>query len=103
MAELLESTASAGRVANGQAATELGLGTIAVFTYEDRLSLHRFKADEAAQTLTGNYRRLHPEDNNERQPIHEHVSVPVQAMTAQSGSAPIMTPVLRAKVGSPLR
>jgi Tfp pilus assembly protein PilF len=34
----------------------------------------RFKADEAAQTLTGPYRRSHPEDNLERQPIHEHVS-----------------------------
>ncbi|MGB0035862.1 MAG: tetratricopeptide repeat protein, partial [Candidatus Acidiferrales bacterium] len=34
----------------------------------------RFKADEAAQTLTGPYRRNHPEDNLERQPIHEHVS-----------------------------
>ena len=30
-----------------QAATELGLGTVAVYTYEDRFSLHRFKADES--------------------------------------------------------
>lgn len=37
----------------------------------------RFKADEAAQSITGNYRILHPEDNNERQPIHEHLSVPL--------------------------
>jgi len=35
----------------------------------------RFKADEAAQALTGAYRQAHPDDNNERQPIHEHVSV----------------------------
>ena len=34
----------------------------------------RFKADESAQTLTGPYLRTHPEDNTERQPIHEHVS-----------------------------
>jgi Flp pilus assembly protein TadD len=34
----------------------------------------RFKADEAAQTLTGPYLREHPLDNIERQPIHEHVS-----------------------------
>ena len=34
----------------------------------------RFKADEASQQITGPYRQLHPEDNNERQPIHEHVS-----------------------------
>ena len=32
----------------------------------------RFKADEASQFLTGDYRRLHPADNNERQPVHEH-------------------------------
>jgi tetratricopeptide (TPR) repeat protein len=37
----------------------------------------RFKADEAAQTITGPYRIVHPEDNNERQNIHEHVSVPL--------------------------
>jgi len=35
----------------------------------------RFKADEAAQALTGAYRQAHPEDNNERQAIHEHVSI----------------------------
>jgi Flp pilus assembly protein TadD len=37
----------------------------------------RFKADEASQVITGPYRQLHPEDNNERQSIHEHVSVPL--------------------------
>jgi len=37
----------------------------------------RFKADEASQALTGTYRQAHPEDNNERQAIHEHVSVPL--------------------------
>jgi Flp pilus assembly protein TadD len=43
--------------------------------YEKRYM--RFKADESAQALTGNYRRLHPEDNNERQSIHEHNSIPL--------------------------
>src|SRR5579864_2677123 len=38
----------------------------------------RFKADESAQALTGNYRLLNPEDNNERQAIHEHVSSPLK-------------------------
>ena len=32
-----------------RAATELGLGTVAVYTYEDRFSLHRFKSDESYQ------------------------------------------------------
>jgi Flp pilus assembly protein TadD len=40
----------------------------------------RFKADESAQTLVGSYVRTHPEDNNERQPIHEHVSAPLPAV-----------------------
>jgi tetratricopeptide (TPR) repeat protein len=34
----------------------------------------RFKADESAQAITGPYRRLRPEDNLERQAIHEHVN-----------------------------
>jgi len=41
--------------------------------YKDRYL--RFKADEASQALTGAYRQAHPDDNNERQAIHEHVSV----------------------------
>ncbi len=36
----------------------------------------RFKADESAQFITGPYRQLHPEDNNERQSIHEHLYAP---------------------------
>ena len=37
----------------------------------------RFKADESSQALTGPYRLLNPEDNRERQAIHEHVSMPL--------------------------
>jgi Flp pilus assembly protein TadD len=40
----------------------------------------RFKADESSQTITGPYRQKHPEDNNERQAVHEHVSVPLPAL-----------------------
>ncbi|MFZ0758423.1 MAG: tetratricopeptide repeat protein [Candidatus Sulfotelmatobacter sp.] len=43
----------------------------------------RFKADESSQAITGPYRRLHPEDNNERQAIHEHVSVPLPALNSK--------------------
>jgi len=32
-----------------RAATELGLRTVAIYTYEDRYSLHRYKSDEAYQ------------------------------------------------------
>jgi Tfp pilus assembly protein PilF len=48
-----------------------GLGDAAAAAREQQLYL-RFKADEASQTITGPYRQLHPEDNNERQQIHEH-------------------------------
>ncbi|MGB8013426.1 MAG: tetratricopeptide repeat protein [Terriglobales bacterium] len=41
----------------------------------------RFKADEASQAITGPYRQLNPEDNNERQSIHEHVSVPLPILS----------------------
>jgi tetratricopeptide (TPR) repeat protein len=40
----------------------------------------RFKADESSQAITGPYRQLHPDDNNERQSVHEHVSVPLTAI-----------------------
>jgi Flp pilus assembly protein TadD len=46
----------------------------------------RFKADESAQTITGPYRQAHPEDNNERQAIHEHVSVPLRDLTQTTAS-----------------
>eukprot|EP01036_Dinobryon_divergens_P004116 gene4116-biopygen3673 len=36
-----------------RAATELGIQTIAVYAEEDKLSLHRFKADEAYQIGKG--------------------------------------------------
>ena len=41
----------------------------------------RFKADESAQALTGPYLLEHPEDNNERQPIHEHRSIDLSGLS----------------------
>jgi len=52
-----------------------GLGETDKAAHEQKLYL-RFKADESAQALTGDYRQKHPEDNNERQLIHEHESTP---------------------------
>jgi Flp pilus assembly protein TadD len=51
----------------------------------------RFKADESSQAITGPYRQLHPEDNNERQAIHEHVSVPLPALHAKPTGEPATT------------
>ena len=56
-----------------------GLGD-AKQAHDHQVRYLRFKADESSQTITGPYRQLHPEDNNERQAIHEHVSVPLAAL-----------------------
>lgn len=53
-----------------------GLGDLELAAREEALFL-RYKADESAQTRTADIRRASPEDNNERQGIHEHVSVPL--------------------------
>jgi tetratricopeptide (TPR) repeat protein len=47
----------------------------------------RFKADESSQAITGPYRQAHPEDNNERQAIHEHVSVRLPVATNHAATA----------------
>lgn len=54
--------------------------------HEHQVRYLRFKADESAQALTGNYRLLHPEDNNERQTVHEHVSVKLPVRAAVSAA-----------------
>jgi tetratricopeptide (TPR) repeat protein len=51
----------------------------------------RFKADEASQALTGAYRLAHPEDNKERQAIHEHVSVPLAPPPSDKHARPVTT------------
>jgi len=43
-----------------RAATELGIRTVAIYAEEDKLSLHRFKADEAYQVGRGGGRNLGP-------------------------------------------
>ena len=54
---------------------------------EHKLRYLRFKADESAQTITGPYRQAHPEDNNERQGIHEHVGIPLTVAQAKKSIA----------------
>jgi len=53
-----------------------GLGDIEKAEHAEIL-FRRFKADEASQTITARHRQQSPEDNNERQMIHEHESVPL--------------------------
>ena len=59
--------------------------------YQERYM--RFKADEAAQTLTGPYRAKHPFDNLERQPVHEHDSVPLAEANANNSEYANVAPL----------
>ena len=70
-----------------------GLGDAAGVARE-RTLYDRFKADEASQAITGDYRRLNPADNNERQQIHEHgpAIVAPAYTTAPAGARPGSTP-----------
>ncbi len=53
-----------------------GLGDLAKADHEQAL-FERFKADESAQAITAKRRLASPEDNNERQVVHAHESVPL--------------------------
>ena len=55
--------------------------------HEHQVRYLRFKADESAQAITGPYRQLNPEDNNERQNIHEHVSVALPGVKAGTAAS----------------
>jgi tetratricopeptide (TPR) repeat protein len=54
--------------------------------HDHQLRYLRFKADEASQAITGPYREKHPDDNNERQAIHEHESVPLALLKRSSST-----------------
>jgi tetratricopeptide (TPR) repeat protein len=63
-----------------------GAGDAAASEREQKL-FERFKAEESAQSITGERRRLNPEENNERQQIHDHESVPLGALVAGKSSS----------------
>ncbi len=65
-----------------RAATELGLRTIAVYSYEDRFALHRFKADEAF--LIG------PPEGGE--PVRSYLNVPQLVAVARKHGADAIHP-----------
>jgi tetratricopeptide (TPR) repeat protein len=56
-----------------------GLGDTAAAERHQKLFM-RFKVEEAAQAITGSRRLAEPEENNERQQIHDHESVPLPKM-----------------------
>ena len=79
-----------------------GLGNRTEAERERKLYL-RFKADESAQAITGPYRQLHPEDNNERQQIHEHRSIPLDGRGGRAtGASPGGGRLVRQKSGGRL-
>ncbi|HWF08365.1 MAG TPA: tetratricopeptide repeat protein [Bryobacteraceae bacterium] len=53
-----------------------GLGDVADADREQKL-FQRFKAEESAQSITAKRRLVSPEDNNERQAIHDHETMPL--------------------------
>ena len=57
-----------------------GLGDQQNAAREQKL-FQRFKAEESAQSITASRRLQSPEDNNERQPIHDHESVALTTPT----------------------
>jgi pyruvate carboxylase len=63
-----------------RAATELGMDTIAIFAEEDKLALHRFKADEAYQVGRG------------MGPIEAYLSIPEVLRVAREAKADAVHP-----------
>ncbi len=61
-----------------------GLGDAAGAAREAAL-FRRFKAEESSQAITAIRRLASPEDNNERQTIHEHESAPLPPTGARAG------------------
>jgi pyruvate carboxylase len=69
-----------------RAATELGMRTVAVFSEEDKLALHRFKADEAYQIGRG----AHLKDP--LGPIEAYLSIPEILRVAERAGADAIHP-----------
>lgn len=64
-----------------------GLGQQENGAREEKLFL-RFKADESAQALTEKPRLRNPEENNERQPVHDHDTSPASVGAVVSAGRP---------------
>jgi hypothetical protein len=73
-----------------------GLGDAKQAAREEAL-FRRFKAEESSQAITAKRRMVSPEDNNERQMIHDHESItlktPGPALTRRTVTSSAATPV----------
>jgi tetratricopeptide (TPR) repeat protein len=67
-----------------------GLGNAEAAAREEKL-FRRFKAEESAQSITGVRRMASPEENNERQQIHEHESIPLDRLEAPGRTRPAVS------------
>ncbi len=72
-----------------RAANEMGKRTVAIFAEEDKLSLHRFKADEAYRIGEG------------LGPVAAYLSIPEIIRVAKMCGADAIHPGLRAALGEP--
>jgi len=77
-----------------------GLGDSGSAAREQKL-FQRFKAEESSQAITARRRLISPEDNNERQAIHDHESMPLAPARRLLARAPGMLPG-RAREGAVL-
>jgi Flp pilus assembly protein TadD len=77
-----------------------GLGQTEKAAREEVL-FKRFKADEASQQLTAKPRQLSPEDNNERQPIHDHAPEPGLPVSLHGGVPANSSGVVRQVAAAP--
>ena len=66
-----------------------GLGDREAAATEEKL-FRRFKAEESSQAITAKRRMVSPEDNNERQVIHDHVSIPLGVEAKPAGGKPVI-------------
>ncbi|WP_328589420.1 biotin carboxylase N-terminal domain-containing protein, partial [Pseudorhizobium flavum] len=69
-----------------RAANELGIRTVAIWAEEDKLSLHRFKADESYQVGRG------PHLERDLGPIESYLSIPEVIRVAKLSGADAIHP-----------
>jgi tetratricopeptide (TPR) repeat protein len=75
-----------------------GLGDAANAQREQTL-FQRFKTEESAQSITQIRRLFSPEDNNERQTIHDHDGIDVSTLNAAPKKVPTQTSIAAAGSG----
>jgi tetratricopeptide (TPR) repeat protein len=76
-----------------------GIGDLASAEREQKL-FQRFKADESSQAITARARMISPEDNNERQSVHDHESVDLRTMNAPAKQVSKPVPANQAAGGN---